>query len=330
MKNKFLIIGILCIILLLTACGSKSSEAEDNEDYTLRIGVTQNDQNAEFIGVESFKEGVEERTNGEVSVELYHSDQLSSVPDLIEQAAMGNGVGTISDAAMLGDIKKEFYILQSPYMFDDYSQVDDLTESELYQGWVEDFTDEGIRILSFNFYLGERNLATTDEITSAADVKGSVIRTSGAQIVDETVSEMGGAPSGMPWSEAYPGLEQGVINGVEAHNLAIYESSMYEVIDYIAKTNHYQLVSALVVSEDWFNDLPEEYQEIVLEEADKGGKVASELALEESEEYEEQMKEYGVTFHEVNREEFKELTEPVYDNLDMIEIREEVLEVLDQ
>lgn len=316
------------MVLLLAACGSDNSE--DDESYTLRLGITQNDQNAEFMGIESFKEGVEERTDGEVTVELYHSDQLASVPDLVEQASMGNSVGTISDAAMLGDLKKEFYILQSPYMFDSYDQVGELTDSELYQGWVEDFSEQGIRILSFNYYLGERNLATVDEITSAADLRSNVIRTSGAQIVDETVSAMGGSPSGMPWTEAYPGLEQGVINGVEAHNLAIYESSMYEVINHIAKTNHYQLVSALIVSEDWYDDLPEEYQEIVLEEAEKSGEVAGELALEQSEEYEELMSEYGVEFHDVDREEFRELTEQVYEKLDMTEIREEVLEVLGQ
>ncbi|GEN85793.1 MULTISPECIES: C4-dicarboxylate TRAP transporter substrate-binding protein [Oceanobacillus] len=328
MTKNLLMISMLSMILLLIACGSDNDA--DAGDYTLRLGITQNDQNAEFKGVETFKEGVEKRTEGEVTVELYHSDQLANVPDLVEQASMGNSVGTISDAAMLGDLKKEFYILQSPYMFDSYDQIGKVTESELYQGWVEDFADQGIRILSFNYYLGERNLATTSEVTSAADLRSNVIRTSGAQIVDETISSMGASPSGMPWTEAYPGLEQGVINGVEAHNLAIYESSMYEVINHIAKTNHYQLVSALIVSEDWYDNLPEEYQEIVIEEAEKSGEAAAELALEQSREYEELMGEYGVEFHEVDREEFRELTEQVYEKLDMTEIREEVLEVLNQ
>lgn len=241
---------------------------------------------------------------------------------------MGNSVGTISDAAMLGDLKKEFYILQSPYMFDNYDQVGEVTESELYQGWVEDFADQGIRILSFNYYLGERNLATTREIASAADLRGNVIRTSGAQIVDETISAMGASPSGMPWTEAYPGLEQGVIDGVEAHNTAIYESSMYEVINHIAKTNHYQLVSALIISEDWFDSLPEEYQEIVLEEARASGETATEMSMESSNEYEKLMKEAGVEFHEVDREEFKELADTVYETMGLEEIRDEVNEVL--
>lgn len=329
MKKLYCFLLLTVSLSILAACGSKSTEGS-NAEYTLRLGVTQNEQNAEYQAIFQFKEAVEERTEGAIEVETYHSDQLANIPDLIEQASIGADVGTVSDAAQLSDLKKEFSIIQSPFMFEDTSDIERFVESDLYQEWVEEFTEQGIRILSFNFQLGERNLATTHPVTNAADFKGSVIRTSGAEIVNATISAMGGSPTGMPWTEAYPGLEQGVIDGVEAHNTAIYESSMYEVINHIAKTNHYQLVSALIVSEDWYDNLPEEYQEIVIEEAEKSGEAAAELALEQSREYEELMGEYGVEFHEVDREEFRELTEQVYEKLDMTEIREKVLEVLNQ
>src|SRR5699024_10114021 len=208
-------------------------------------------------------------------------------PDLIEQASVGTNVGTIVDGGVLGDIKEEFYIMQSPYMFKDIEEIDQFLESDLFDEWVTELSEEGLMILSFNWNLGERNLATKKKIESVEDVKGTVIRTNGSDIVDSTISAMGGSPSGMPWSEAYPGLEQGVIDGVEAHNLAIYESSMYEVINHIAKTNHYQLLSSLTVSADWFNNLPDDYQSIVLEEAILAGEYGSELAKESSEEYEQ-------------------------------------------
>lgn len=332
MKKVLLLAAMMMVILVLAACGSdtEGGSSAEGEDYTLRLGITQNDKNAEYQALEQFKEGVEERTEGAVKVETYHSDQLASVPDLIEQASVGTSVGTITDAAQLGDLKKEFSILQSPYMFDDGEQVQTLLDSDLFQTWVDDFSTQGLQVLAFNFRLGERNLATTELIESAEDLEGMVIRTSGAEIVNETVSAMGGSPSGMPWTEAYPGLQQGVIDGVEAHNLAIYESSMYEVIDHIAKTNHYQLVSSLVVSADWFNSIPEEYQEIVLEEAAAAGDLASEVAGEKSAEYEELMKEAGVEFHEVNREEFKERTTSVYETMGLSDIRNEVNEVIGQ
>ncbi|WP_152658085.1 C4-dicarboxylate TRAP transporter substrate-binding protein [Oceanobacillus sp. CFH 90083] len=327
MKKLYCFLLVAVGLVLLTACGSEGAEGNDGE-YTLRLGVTQNEQNAEYQAIYQFKEAVEERSAGEIEVETYHSDQLANIPDLIEQASLGADVGTVTDAAQLSDLKKEFSIIQSPFMFEDISEMEQFLESDLYQEWVEEFTEQGIRILSFNFQLGERNLATTHPVTNAADFKGSVIRTSGAEIVNATVSAMGGSPTGMPWTEAYPGLEQGVIDGVEAHNTAIYESSMYEVINHIAKTNHYQLVSALIVSEEWFDSLPEEFQEIVLEEAKAAGETASEMSMESSNEYEGLMKEAGVEFHEVDREEFKELADSVYETMGLQEIRDEVNAVL--
>lgn len=329
LKNTKYIIVTLFIMWIVAACSSDTDiDAGDSKGNVLRLGITQNDKNAEYEALLQFKEGVEERTNNEIKVETYHSDQLASVPDLIEQATVGTNVGTITDAAQLGDIKKEFSILQSPFTFENTDEIDLFLDSDLYQTWVDEFNEEGLQVLSFNFKLGDRNLATTKAVTSVDELSGKVIRTSGADIVDKTISAMGGAPSGMPWTEAYPGLEQGVIDGVEAHSAAIYESSMYEVIDHIAKTNHYQLVSSLVVSAGWFNELSEEQKEIVIDEAIKAGDLATEMSVEQTEDYEKEMKEYGVEFHQVDRDEFKKLTDSIYDELGLSDIREQVLEVL--
>lgn len=52
------------------------------------------------------------------------------------------------------------------------------------------------------------------------------------------------------------------------------------------------------------------------------------MSMESSNEYEELMKEAGVEFHEVDREEFKELADTVYETMGLEEIRDEVNEVL--
>ncbi|MFZ4451652.1 C4-dicarboxylate TRAP transporter substrate-binding protein [Salibacterium aidingense] len=338
MKQKLFSIVLISTFTVLAGCQGNASENKENatnsesneSEYTVRVGITQNEENAEFTGIEQFKEGVEERTEGAITVETYHSDQLASIPDLIEQASTGTNVGTITDAGQMGDLKNEFYILQSPYMFKNYEEIDKFLASDLYQEWVEEFTESGLRLLSFNWKLGERNLATNKKIQTPDDLDGVVIRTNDSQIVNATISAMGGSPSGMPWTEAYPGLEQGVIDGVEAHNLAIYESSIHEVVDYIAKTNHFQLVSGMVVSDDWFNELPEEYQDIVVEEAQKAGETASEIAAEKSKEYEQAMKDAGVEFTEVEREQFEQRARDAYSDIGLEEVKKQVDEVLEE
>ena len=330
MKRILLGMMLLGLISVVVGCSNQAKGKSQVPSYTLRVGITQNDVNAEYLGLLKFKEVVEEQTNGDVLVETYHSGQLASVPDLVEQASVGASVGTISDAAMLGDMEQVFYMLQAPYVFKDQIEIQKLLDSELFDGWVNDFSEKGLRILSFNFLLGERNIATIKPVLESDDIHGNVIRTNGSQIVDQSVAAMGASPSGMPWTEAYAGLQQGVIDGVEAHNLAIYESSLYEVINHIAKTNHYSLVSALVVSEKWFDKLPETYLDIVLDAANEAGILASELAEKQSIEYEELMIEQGVEFHEIDTEPFRELTKNVFSRLGLEKTREDVLRILEE
>lgn len=319
---------LLAMLLVLVGCSQASADRMNKPSYVLKLGIAQNEDNSEYQALLQFKQSVEERTNKDIVIETYPSGQLASVPDLVEQASIGANVGTISDAAMIGDMKREFYMLQSPYLFQDEEEIQKLLDSTLFKGWVEDFSDQGLRILTFNYFLGERNLATVRPILSADDVRGNVIRTNGSQIVNYAVAAMGASPSGMPWAEAYPGLQQGVIDGVEAHNSAIYESSLYEVINHIARTNHYSLVSSLVVSERWFDQLPEEYKEIIVEEAIRSGEYASMIAAEQSATYEEAMIEAGVQFHDIDVEPLRERTEVIFSRLGLDEIVENVQAVL--
>lgn len=329
-KKRQTIILIIGFFILLTGCAQSTGQVGKEPEYVLRLGITQNANNAEYKGLLQFKEAVEERTGFNILVETYHSGQLASVPDLVEQASIGASVGTISDAAMLGDMKKEFYMLQSPYLFEGKEEIEKLIESPLFETWVEGFSEQGLRVLTFNYFLGERNLATVSPILEADDVKGNVIRTNGSQVVNLAMEAMGASPSGMAWTEAYPGLQQGVIDGVEAHSLAIYESSLYEVINHITKTNHYSLTSALIVSEKWFESLPEEYQEIVLEEAARSGEYASKLAEQTAEEYEALMEQKGVEFHVIDVEPLKEKVQNIYSRLGLEDTLEDVRKVVDE
>lgn len=345
MNKNFLLVVLIFAVVIVSACGQQSGNSIENnsagqinnsadnngegiEKYELRLSVSQNDQNPEYKAIEKIRESVEERTDGKIKIETYHSDQLGSVTDLIEQAMVGATVGTITDAGRLGDIVQEFNILQSPYIVDNADEAKKLIESDLFKGWEQDLVDQGLKIIAFNLFLGERHLATTVPVQTPDDLTGVVIRTNGSQIVDNTISTMGAEPTGLPWTEAYPALQQGVIDGVEAHYSAIYESKLHEVINHIAKTNHYQLQGAIVVGADWFNSLPEEFQQILVEEAVNAGEYASQLSSEISTDYEEKMISTGIEVHEVDTNKFKEQTNEVYEKMGLSDVREQVNQVL--
>lgn len=293
-------------------------------EYTLKIGSSVAENDPVTRGLWKFEEIVEEKTGGAVQVEIYPASQLGADEDLIEQATMGTGVGLITDAGRLGTYVNEYGILGAPYLVDNYEEALKLLETSSYDGMIEQLAEHGLRVLSGNWYAGTRQLFMKQEVKTPADLKGLRVRSSGSAIVSGTVAAMGADPTVLPWSEAYSGLQQKVIDGLEAHYSAAVGSSIFEVSSHLCKTGHFQHILNVVVSEKWFQKLPEEYQSILVDAAYEGGIAASEETLEKDAEYEKTLTENGMTIVEVDVDAFKAATDHVYDDLNLRELKDQI------
>lgn len=332
--KKFLPMVALGSTLVIAGCGgdSESSGSENgggSPSHELQVGIVVSESDPMYEGLESFKENVEERTDGDLAIEIFPDSSLGDTAEIQEQAITGANVGTLADAGIMADYNPEIGILQGPYLFEDYEDIQSVTDSELFTEWEEDLSsNQNLQILSFNWYQGARHMVTQNEINTPEDMNGQSIRTIGADVFLETMEAMGANPTGLDWAEVYPGIQQGVIDGAEAQHSATHGASLYEVADYISKTNHIQLITGLVVGAEWFNNLPEDYQTIVTEEAEAAGIEASNIVIDGAEEYEGLMEEEGMTIVEPDLEPFREATEGVYEEFDNYpEIREEIMEI---
>ena len=97
--------------------------------------------------------------------------------------------------------------------------------------------------------------------------------------------------------------------------MQIYTNSYYEVQDYLMLTSHASLSGVLLYSESWFNDLPEDLQQILMD----AGKLWIEnerKGIEESEAtWLEKIKDSGTNIVELTDEQiaaFRTATESVY------------------
>ncbi|GFN24217.1 hypothetical protein [Thermanaeromonas sp. C210] len=108
MKRQLIIPLLILIMLLIGGCGQQAGEKQQQADqtqdqtYKLRISMVITQDDPVYQGYEEFKKGVEARTNGKVSVELYPGGVLGADEDLLEQAVLGGDVGVNSDAGRLG------------------------------------------------------------------------------------------------------------------------------------------------------------------------------------------------------------------------------------
>jgi TRAP-type C4-dicarboxylate transport system substrate-binding protein len=142
----------------------------------------------------------------------------------------------------------------------------------------------GLKVLSFMWVQGFRHFMTNKPIKSPDDLKGLRIRTPGAPIWQESVRALGATPVALSFGEMYSALQSKAIDGCELVYANIVGGNLYEVLKYSSETGHILLINFEVTSAKWFNSLPPEYQQIVVEECDKAGLETSRKIMEQLEE----------------------------------------------
>lgn len=310
------------------AKGQAGTEKQDGKVYTLKIGVVITDTDPLYAGLQEMKRQAEEKSGGRLKIELYPSSQLGDTSEVIEQAVAGANVGTIAGSSQLEGYCKDFGIVMGPYIMRDYEDCLKLIDSDLYAKWVDEISGSGLRLLSFNYQQGERYMVTKKAVVHPEDMKGLMIRTFSSELPLGAIEQAGATGSTLAWSEVYSGIQQKVIDGCEAQISAISGSALTEVAPYVAKTGHFQMLSGLVVGNAFYNSLPEDLQQILMETSIAGGTFASDMVYEKAEDYERELTEKGAVFTEVDRDEWALAMDPIYDKLGLRELKDQIDEIL--
>ncbi|MEO8411377.1 MAG: C4-dicarboxylate TRAP transporter substrate-binding protein [Propionivibrio sp.] len=299
------------------------------QTYSLRVSTVIAESDPLYEGYVRFGKAVEERTKGDMKVDVFPNAQLGQDEDLMEQALLGANVAFNTDAGRLGQRVPAMGIILAPYVFSDPKQAEKLYASDLYKGWVKELEEKhGLTVLALNYYVGARHFLTKEPFKTPGDLAGRKIRTPGAPVWQETIRALGATPVALPWIETYPALQQGVVDGAEAQHPGSYGQKFHEVAPHITKTGHILLMNGPVVGTGWFKSLPEEYQTILREEAVKAGTWTTERVLAMEGDFESKMVAEGAIVHEVDVGLFREASKKVFSVLNLQETKDKVDAVL--
>ena len=319
MKLKKL--GMIALTAIVVAYGHNASAA----DYTLSVNTALNESDPLYSGLSAFVENVAKASDGRIEIKLFPGSQLGSDEDVLEQARAGAPVAVIVDGGRLAVFQKEFGVLGAPFLANGYDGMRKVVTSDMFEGWVKQLHDSsGLQVLSFNWWQGERHLLTNKPINSPEDLAGVRMRTPGAPVWIETINAMGATATAMAWSDVRTGIETNAIDAAEAQIPAIVSSGLYEVIKYVTKTGHINLITGMVTSGGWYDSLPADLQKVLRDEALKAGDVASYATGDSFKDYEDKMTASGITITTPDLEPYQARTAGVYDKLGYGELRDKL------
>ena len=277
-------------------------------------------------GFLAWAKAVEVRTKGGLKIDVFHSAQLGKEEDILEQIRAGANIGQNTDSARMGNYIPGIAVMNGPYFAETLEDVAKLRKSPTVVKWNQELADKfGFKVLSFGWVRGYRHFFPTKPIRKPEDLKGLRIRTPPAPIWQESIRALGATPVAMAFTEMYPGLQQKAIDGVELVYNNIPGGKFYEVLKFANETKHIMLINFEVVSARWFNSLPKDYQQILVEECDKAGTETSKRIFKLEAEVEQDLKKRGMTIVEnVDLAAFRKAGEKAYEVLKIKDAKDQV------
>jgi len=290
-----------------------SFDSVAEEQYVLRLAHDQTSGHPYDLGAKRFGEAVEARTNGAVTIKIYPASQLGDTPEQIEGLKMGTVDLSIAAFSHVSQFIPELGIFGAPYLFESDEHF-----ANVFDGEVGQILDEisqkryDIRLLT-TYTSGNRVLFNRKRsVFTPNDLSDLKIRVMLGPADSLTWKTFGAIATPMPYSELYSAMQAGVVDGGENEAVSVLRNRFYEPCPYIATTYHLVLPMGVFMSNKTFQELPEEYRKIVLEEAQKSAIWERDyITMMNDEALDEMISKYGVKANLVDKVAFMEKGKPV-------------------
>ncbi len=334
-RRDFLkVAGFSAAALGLTACGgsgsstaastgstaaSTGSAAASGASVTLKLGFSTNEEDPRAKGAQQFKEEVEEKTGGAVTVQLYPSGQLGGDADLINSIALDSGTVDIivTDASNFATYDAKMGISALPFQFETFDDAWAFMDSDIEAAAEEGLLAQNMRVLA-HYCNGFRCVTNSKgPINSPDDMKGLLIRTPENPVIMATMTALGANPQPLSFSELYQALQQKTYDAQENPIPVIYNNNLYEVQEYLSITNHIYSGMCFTISETSWKKLSADQQQIVSDAAKASADYDRELNEQQTNDLVSALEEKGMKINSPDLAPFAAATEKVLtDNAD--------------
>lgn len=218
-----------------------------------------------------FKNLVETRTEGDLEVSIFGGGQLGSE---VENGSEVQGGRTLQSTIMSSGAMSSFYddyqLVTAPFLFTNWRQAWAFFDGE----WFADFMggtveDADMRYLG-TFDDGGGFVAFTNNerlIRSVEDLEGLNIRTEENPAHVAVMRALGASATPLPWGELITALETGLADGQFNAPVLNTTFNFDEVTDYTTLTGHVYNSAPWMVSESWYQELPEGHQRAIVTSA---------------------------------------------------------------
>ena len=308
MKKALIVLLVVCLSIALVAPVAMA------KGTNIKIAHVVNEKDAFHVCALKFKEIVEEKTDGDVTVTIFPNAKLGDERALLEGMKMGVvDAGIITSGPIINFIP-EFGVFDLPFLFRSPSHAYAVLDGPVGKTLLGKLEDQGWKGLAYG-ERGFRNLTNSKRaVKTPADVEGLKVRLMQNPIYVKTFKTLGANAVPMAWTEALTALQQKTIDGQENPLNVIVAFKLYESQEYLSLTRHAYAPNVVMMSMRSWDKLTPEQQEVVQEAAQLAAEANRKYDNDKAEEWLAFLKDQGMNVVEdPDLAAFREAVQPVYD-----------------
>ncbi|MCY3879985.1 MAG: TRAP transporter substrate-binding protein [Rhodobacteraceae bacterium] len=232
-----------------------------------------------------FADTVNERAAGKLRIEVFPSGQLFGIREQLGAVTSGAvEMGGIVGVVSFPPINKNYNVVSFSGLFDSYAeQRAFFTDDPVGQAVWEDITGKSDSILLMYNPVGPVMTFSTKELSGIESMSGLKAR---ALIGAERPmwEALGANTVSMPTREVYTGLQTNMIDTINSPPGSIRAYSWWEFLTHGQKPYQYFADAYIMANATWFNGLPEELQQLLMEVGAEIGQISTDTIMQNGEE----------------------------------------------
>ncbi|MBN1349871.1 TRAP transporter substrate-binding protein DctP [candidate division KSB1 bacterium] len=243
--------------------------------------------------MKEYDQAVSTATNGKVRFKIYAGGVMGDDKAVLRKIRLGQLHSAGFTGVGLGEIASEVRILDSPFLFRNYAEVDFILD-KFYGKFADAFEQKGYVLLGWA-EVGFVYVFSQKPIRSKADMEGvKMWMWEGDPVADATFKALEIAARPLSVVEVMTALQTGMIDGFYISPLAAIAMQWFTKANYMMELPLADACGAVVLSKEQFNTLPADFQQILLNEGRTYFKKLMKLSRDDNAKAIETLKQNGI------------------------------------
>lgn len=274
--KRFIYIAVMVVLFGFPG----SSGTAQTPEYEIKFATVAPEGSTWMKVMREFDKQVREESNGRLGFRLYPGGSQGDERDVLRRIRTGQLQGGGFTGVGMGAISSKVRILDSPFLFRSYDEVD-LIYEKFGEQFEKDFYDNGYVLLGWA-EIGFVYIFSNVPVREPADIRGvKMWMWEGDPVAEATFNALNVNPVPLSITEVLTSLQTRMIDAVYTSPMAALALQWFTRVRYMLDLPIVDSAGAALVSRRVFDRLPDDLQEILLR---NGRKFMAELTQKSREE----------------------------------------------